>query len=102
MTPPERAPADRDVRERFVNELSTSFFLEAGAGSGKTSVIVVRVVNLVRSGRPLSEIVAITFTEKAAGELRERIRSELAIAGLQDALRDVDAAHIQTIHAFRL
>ncbi len=100
MTPPERAPADRNVRERFVNELSTSFFLEAGAGSGKTSVIVARVVNLVRSGRSLSEIVAITFTEKAAGELRERIRSELAIAGLHDALRDVDAAHIQTIHAF--
>ncbi|MCY3733730.1 MAG: UvrD-helicase domain-containing protein, partial [Chloroflexi bacterium] len=88
------------MRERFVNELSTSFFLEAGAGSGKTSVIVARVVNLVRNGQPLSEIVAITFTEKAAGELRERIRSELALAGLHDALRDVDAAHIQTIHAF--
>lgn len=100
MSQPPRLPADQHVRERFVNELSTSFFLEAGAGSGKTSVIVARVVNLVRSGRPLSEIVAITFTEKAAGELRERIRSELALAGLHDALRDVDAAHIQTIHAF--
>ena len=100
MSQPPGLPADQQVRERFVNELSTSFFLEAGAGSGKTSVIVARVVNLVRSGRPLSEIVAITFTEKAAGELRERIRSELALAGLHDALRDVDAAHIQTIHAF--
>lgn len=100
MTPTEHVPADQDVRRRFIEELDTSFFLEAGAGSGKTSVIVGRVVNLVRSGRPLSEIVAITFTEKAAGELRERIRAELADAGLRDALRDVDAAHIQTIHAF--
>ena len=100
MSISERPPADQDVRERFVQELDTSFFLEAGAGSGKTSVIVGRVVNLVRNGRSLSEIVAITFTEKAAGELRERIRAELAIAGLRDALRDVDAAQIQTIHAF--
>ena len=100
MTTSNDAPADQQVRERFIDELDTSFFLEAGAGSGKTSVIVARVINLVRNGRPLSEIVAITFTERAAGELRERIRAELASAGLHDALRDVDAAHIQTIHAF--
>ena len=96
-TPP---PADDDVRQRIINDLDTSFFLEAGAGSGKTSVIVARVVNLVRNGCSLDEIVAITFTEKAAGELRERIRAELATAGLHEALRDVDAAQIQTIHAF--
>ncbi|MYE06524.1 MAG: AAA family ATPase, partial [Chloroflexi bacterium] len=70
MSDDRQPPADQDVRERFINELDTSFFLEAGAGSGKTSVIVARIVNLVRNGRQLSEIVAITFTEKAAGELR--------------------------------
>ena len=93
-------PADQDVRERVINELDTSFFLEAGAGSGKTSVIVSRVVNLVRSGMAPSEIVAITFTEKAAGELRDRIRSELAEVGELAALRDLDLAPFQTIHAF--
>ena len=100
MTADERLPADHAVRQRFINELDRSFFLEAGAGSGKTSVIVARVVNLVRSGRRLPEIVAITFTEKAAGELREKIRDELAQSGLREALREVDAAPIQTIHAF--
>ena len=100
MTADERQPADHAVRQRFINELDRSFFLEAGAGSGKTSVIVARVVNLVRSGRRLPEIVAITFTEKAAGELREKIRDELAQSGLREALREVDAAPIQTIHAF--
>ena len=63
-------------------------------------MIVARVVNLVRNGRRLREIVAITFTEKAAGELREKIRDELAQSGIHDALRELDAAPIQTIHAF--
>ena len=93
-------PADQDVRDRIAHELQTSFFIEAGAGSGKTSVLVARVINLVRSGVPLPQIVAITFTEKAAGELRERIRTELAKAGLEVALRDADTAQIGTIHAF--
>ncbi|MCY3567742.1 MAG: UvrD-helicase domain-containing protein [Chloroflexi bacterium] len=93
-------PADQEVRERVISELGTSFFIEAGAGSGKTSVIVSRLVNLVRSGVAPSEIVAITFTEKAAGELRDRIRSELAAVGELAALRDLDLAPFQTIHAF--
>jgi len=78
MTADERQPADHAVRQRFMNELDRSFFLEAGAGSGKTSVIVARVVNLVRHGRPLRAIVAITFPAKAAGELRETIRDAFA------------------------
>ena len=99
MTNPEQ-PADHDVRMRIIDELDTSFFLEAGAGSGKTSVIVSRVVNLIRGGLAPSQIVAITFTEKAAGELRDRIRTELAAAGELTALRDLDLAPFQTIHAF--
>ena len=94
------APADDDVRQRIIHELDTSFFLEAGAGTGKTSVLVARVVELARRGVPLNRIVAITFTEKAAAELRERIRQELARAGLAGAVRDVESAQIATVHAF--
>ena len=107
-----RRPADADTRRRVVHELDTSFFLEAGAGAGKTRVMVERVIETVRQGKAeLREIVAITFTEKAAGELRARIRR-----GLVDALTDasnpeerqrlraaqeqVDVAQIGTIHAF--
>ena len=104
-------PADDAVRKRVIHELDTSFFLEAGAGTGKTSVLVGRVVELVRRGAAsLHEVVAITFTEKAAGELRDRIRRQLHAAhatadgeeadNLRRAVRQVDGAHIETIHAF--
>ena len=107
----DRPPADQAVREAAQRDLDTSIFLQAGAGTGKTSVLVGRVLEAVRTGRAeLREIVAITFTEKAAGELRDRVRRELyrALTGadatverrLRDAIDQVDAAHIETIHAF--
>lgn len=95
-----KLPADHDVRQRVIHDLDTSFFLEAGAGTGKTSVLVARVVEMARRGTRLDRIVAITFTEKAAGELRERIRRELATAGLTEAVREIEAAQISTVHAF--
>ncbi|MCY3887336.1 MAG: UvrD-helicase domain-containing protein [Chloroflexi bacterium] len=107
----ERLPADQAARDRAIHDLDRSIFLRAGAGSGKTSVLVGRLIEAVRTGRAeLRQIVAITFTEKAAGELRDRVRRELyrtlrAVDGeeaecLRRALGQVDAAHIETIHAF--
>ena len=107
----ERPPADQAVRDGAMHDLDTSIFLQAGAGTGKTSVLVGRVIEAVKTGRAeLREIVAITFTEKAAGELRDRVRRELyrALNGadaaqrerLRSAIQQVDAAHIETIHAF--
>ena len=105
------APPDQPVRDAAMHDLDRSVFLQAGAGTGKTTVLVGRVVEAVRSGRAaLREIVAITFTEKAAGELRDRVRRELytalqtapapEAARLRRAIDQVDAAHIETIHAF--
>ena len=68
---------DEQSREAISRDLHLSFFVEAGAGTGKTTALVSRIVELVRSGVSPKDIAAITFTEKAAAELRERIRDEL-------------------------
>lgn len=88
------------------------WFVRAGAGSGKTHALVSRVVALVDSGTGIDRIVAITFTEAAAAELRERIRRALGdVSGeaspetlerRRRALRALDSASIGTIHAFAL
>ena len=75
--------------------------LAANAGSGKTSVLVERFVRMVADdGLAPGRILAITFTEKAAGELRDRIRARLLERGLRDAARDAEGAWISTVHGF--
>lgn len=99
---------DEPARETIRHELDRSVFVEAGAGSGKTREMVQRVVALVDRGTPITALVAITFTEKAAGELRERVRTALGAASDDDAVRsrraralhDLDIAPIGTIHSF--
>ncbi|MCU1504862.1 MAG: UvrD/REP helicase, partial [Ilumatobacteraceae bacterium] len=101
-------PPDQASRDRVVHDLDTTLFVAAGAGSGKTTALVGRVVNLVLSGVPITSIAAITFTEKAAAELRHRIRAALSSTRgtpqqtqlAQAALLDVDHAPIGTLHAF--
>ena len=105
MTRPETGAApplvDAAERRRAIEDLDTTFLVEAAAGSGKTTLLLGRIVNLVRSGRArLAEIAAVTFTEKAAADLRIRLRGELARAGLHEALRELEIARIGTIHAF--
>ena len=74
-TVPERLPVDQSHRDRIVKVRDTNQFVEAGAGSGKTRALVDRVEALVLDDAiPLEQIAAITFTEKAAAELRDRVR----------------------------
>ena len=102
---------DQAARSRITTALDQTLFVEAGAGSGKTRSLVQRVVALVDHGVAMRNIAAITFTEKAAAELRDRIRrafeARLAAAGdaavrerYRLALGQVDAAAIATLHAF--
>ena len=107
-----RPPADQAVRDRVVRDFDTTFLLEAGAGTGKTTVLVSRILALVKTGRAtLDRIVAITFTEKAAGELKLRLREEIEKAiekaegqeereRLRTAATDLERAPVSTIHAF--
>jgi len=94
-------PLDQPARERIATALATNLFVEAGAGAGKTSSLVRRIVALVSSdGLDIGQIAAITFTEKAAAELRLRLRDALADAGEHDAVVGLDHAPIGTLHAF--
>ena len=76
-------------------------FLSAGAGTGKTAVLVERFVRAVCDrGIDVASILVITYTRKAAGELRVRIRRELRERGRHDLARELDGAWIATIHGF--
>ncbi len=104
-------PSDQPARDRVVSALDTTIFVEAGAGSGKTHALVDRVLSLIDSGVDVTTVAAITFTERAAGELRDRIRRALrdSIASSADdqqralretALENIDDAAIGTLHGF--
>jgi ATP-dependent helicase/nuclease subunit A len=75
--------------------------LSANAGSGKTSVLVERfVASVLDDGLRADQILAITFTDKASGELRARVRARLVERGARDAARQAEAAWISTFHGF--
>lgn len=73
--------------------------LSANAGSGKTSVLSERFVrSVLEDGIEPGRILAITFTDKAAGELRARVRARFVELGARDRARDLEAAWISTFH----
>jgi len=103
---------DEEARRRIEADLDTSFLVEAGAGSGKTTSLVARMIALVETGKAeVRRMAAITFTNKAAAELRGRFRMKLE-QRLRDAkdettkerlslaLRQVPEGFVGTIHAF--
>ncbi len=82
-------------------EAEGSVFVSAGAGTGKTSVLVERYVRAVCDrGIDVDSILVITYTRKAAGELRTRIRAALRERGRPDLARELDGAWISTVHGF--
>jgi ATP-dependent helicase/nuclease subunit A len=90
-----------EEQEQAVARRSEPLLLAAGAGSGKTSVLVERFVRAVREdGVAPGRILAITFTARAAGELRERVRRRFGELGEREAARDTEAAFVSTFHGF--
>ena len=123
------AGADWATEQKIANDLYSNFLVEASAGTGKTYSLVTRVVSLIKAGpanggATMDRLVAITFTEAAAAELSDRIRSRMEQlladhhpddardarvlgplsaderARIETAIRDIDQATIQTIHGF--
>jgi ATP-dependent exoDNAse (exonuclease V) beta subunit len=103
--------ADEAARRAIANDLDATLVVEAAAGTGKTTELVNRIVRILASGRAeVRGIVAVTFTEKAAGELKLRLREALDVARtsapddererLNLALQSLEEAHVSTIHGF--
>ncbi|HEX6338260.1 MAG TPA: UvrD-helicase domain-containing protein [Jiangellaceae bacterium] len=106
--------ADSAARDKIVERLDRTLFVEAGAGSGKTRSLVNRAVATVLDpddAVPLRHLAIMTFTEKAGAELRDRMRETLEkvvadspgshrAALATEALDDLDAAAIGTLHSF--
>ncbi len=113
---PSQQLVDAPVRQRIRTSLAESLLIEAAAGTGKTTELVTRIVNLLGSGTArVDQILAVTFTEKAAGELKLRLREELererrsvassaqassGEAHLDHAIAHLEEAQVGTIHAF--
>jgi ATP-dependent helicase/nuclease subunit A len=108
-------PPDQANRDRIATDLETNLLVEAGAGSGKTTAMVGRMAELIRTGRAeVDEIAAVTFTRKAAAELRERFQEHLEKKYREAlnqgdgeererysrALASLDRCFIGTIHSF--
>jgi ATP-dependent exoDNAse (exonuclease V) beta subunit len=110
MTPTPRT--DQEGRDLIRESLDDTLVVEAAAGTGKTTELVNRIVRVLAQGRAnVREIVAVTFTEKAAGELKLRLREQLEVqrrsaasrevaARLDEAVQNLEEAHVNTIHGF--
>ena len=109
--------SDEAARLAIKEALDDTLVVEAAAGTGKTTELVNRILRVLATGRAkMAEIVAVTFTEKAAGELKLRLRETLeheraSVAGdtpadeeirrrLEHALETLEEAHVNTIHGF--
>ena len=112
---------DQLSREQIVENLKQNFFVEASAGSGKTTSLVYRMVALIESGVPVDKICTITFTKAAANEFFERFQNLLSIRSgdtpdrsdslmakrtneskkrCQEALANIDLCFLGTIDSF--
>jgi ATP-dependent helicase/nuclease subunit A len=88
-------------QQRAAIEATGDVFVAAGAGTGKTAVLVERFVRaVVEDGIDVDSMLVITYTERAAGELRARIRSRLLELGRADLALELDSAWVSTIHGF--
>ena len=83
-----------------INREGCNLIVSAGAGSGKTAVLSERVLRKLQEGVDIRNILILTFTNEAAGEMKERIRKKIKQANLNEQLSFLDAAYITTFDAY--
>ena len=101
----------KEIRDFIQHDISSSIFIDAGAGAGKTSSIVARVLNQIKAGISPKRIVIITFTNKATEEILSRINNAVYKAAIEEkdlktkelltnAFNSLSSMTISTIHSF--
>lgn len=99
-------PKWTDDQLKAIEGRGGSLVVSAAAGSGKTAVLVERIVGLLQEGYRLDRMLIVTFTRAAAAEMRQRLNQRIAKEAVADpermsqALDDLEAAEISTIHSF--
>ena len=92
-----------EEQERAIYESGKDLLVSAGAGSGKTAVLTERVLYKLMKGIHIDELLILTFTNAAAGEMRERIRNKIKeVPSLKEELSRIDTAYITTFDSFAL
>lgn len=90
-----------ESQKKAAQHLSTNILVSAGAGTGKTRVLVERILHILKTQKAgITEILVLTFTEKAANEIKGRLSEELRELGLEWTRRELEQASISTFHGF--
>ena len=95
-------PKFTEEQQRAIDLEGENILVSAGAGSGKTAVLSERVLRKVMGGVPVNQLLILTFTKKAASEMKERIRKKLRKANLTHQLELLDSSFITTFDAYSM
>ncbi len=93
-------------QQQAIDARNNTILVSAAAGSGKTAVLIERIVQLIREGWKVDRMLIVTFTKAAASEMRQRLNKRLTkeaaigTPGMTEALDDLESTEISTIHAF--
>ena len=96
-------PKWTEEQELAINKDNSNIIVSAGAGSGKTAVLTARVIRKLKDGVDINKLLVLTFTNEAAGEMKDRIRKAIKKEeSLKDQLDYIDGAYITTFDSFAL
>ena len=95
-------PKFTEEQQKAIDMEGTNILVSAGAGSGKTAVLTERVLRKLKEGTHINELLILTFTNKAALEMKERIRKKLKENKMFDELDLLDSSYITTFDAYSL